>query len=203
LDLVFEKNKKITMIVGTILIFALIYGVFSHVATSTDTISLDEAKQISRSRGSGVSGGMTQLSESLTFSGQTNEGGSTENAVEISSDQIMMVKATLSWNDDETAGGPMSENDPDTFSVTITSPTGETVTGSSSDSGTASVEFKVNETASGAELTGPWAVIVNCEDAGDIHTGGPLGALSWPDTGNAWTLSVSYVYMGTAETAEE
>lgn len=153
-----------------------------------------------------------------TEQGSTNEGESDEFTVDVSGNfTIMNLTFELRWTDDDTTNTPVSPNQPDTFNLTVTDPTGEDmrqVEGSNpnnNQNGMLSITFElsilesnftvksaVSEEALEEELTlthgfGDWSVIVECVDAGDSED--PFtGTTVDQDNGNDWTLTVDAEY---------
>jgi len=157
---------------------------------------------------------LVQITVTETFSGTTQEGSTTDTTIMFPEGKPLKITATISWSDDEAAGGPLAQNEPDTFHVTITCPMDDAVEGAQSDSGSASATYNTNFTAEDEKANagdedgnvkphGPWTITVSCDEAGDIHTGGPLGVITWPDSGNAWTLEVTYDVMVPEDRLEE
>lgn len=133
---------------------------------------------------------------------RTEAGAATDTDVAIGNANLTKVVFTLQWADDTAA-----PNGPDSFTLSVTSPGGETKEASGS-SGTLEVAFEglnpppaeavlsardeSDASARAAELytttggNGTWVVKVTLTDVGNPGT----GALTVPqDTGNEWTLT--------------
>ncbi|UCF07356.1 MAG: hypothetical protein JSW28_06790 [Thermoplasmata archaeon] len=102
--------------------------------------------------------------ETLTFSGDTNEGTSWEKTVDLGDINLMSIEFTLTWEDDEG-----SDSDPDTFSLT-TDDGGHEPKGDQGSSGSISVTWEERG------LNNTWNMVVTCEDAGDTPLG-PVGLI--------------------------
>ena len=125
-----------------------------------------------------------------------------EKTYEIDQENLFMFNVTVKWDDE--ADQMFKSNQPDTFLVEVTAPDGSMVSGGGSNQrnqeGVIVVTIDRDILASDAELmawTGTWSVNVTCTDAGDQE---PQffpdigGQRTNPDTGNAYTLEVEYVF---------
>jgi len=138
-----------------------------------------------------------------TETGYGNENSETDIPVDIQSDMVLEISASLTWDDtedDPTGLGVVRTNDPDWFSLSVTSPSGElSEEGVSSDSGSASVQLIVPEEAQ--EGPGEWIITVHTEDCGDVFGAGGFRRIA-TDDGNSWTLQVTIRYNTWQETSE-
>jgi hypothetical protein len=137
------------------------------------------------------------VTERLTFTetGYGNEDSEEDIDVTVESDMVTMISATLTWDDSEddpNGLGLARTNDPDSFSLSITSPSGElTDEGSTSSSGSTSISLNVPEDAE--EDAGDWIITVHTLDCGDIYGVGGIRLIS-TDDGNSWTLDITVEY---------
>jgi hypothetical protein len=133
---IFEKNKKVTGIVGAILILILTVSVFSWEASSKDNVNGrdDILKIISMIRGGGgtfvdIPGieGFEAMTEITTAKGDASVG--TPNDISITATEekvIRSINVTLTWSDESDIRRlRLYENQPDTFSVSIIDPEGK------------------------------------------------------------------------------
>lgn len=190
------NKDTVVGILGAVILVAAMVGIFYYEGTQAPA-------------GAGVAtGGAGPLSLNWTTSsvagpsarGQTTEGDSTEERVNVSAANLTRIEFVLEWADDVMNSGP------DVFNVTVTSPAGDTLTGTGRD-GRATVTFSpVNPVptatrGSQADLerlrttngTGTWLVVIELSDAGDVMVGPleppPVPGAPTEDTGNEWKLS--------------
>ncbi len=137
---------------------------------------------------------------SLTNSGGENS--ETTFNLHIDETNLVEVSVTLSWQD-EPASRPGLTNGPDELTITVSSPEGESRTGTdTSTSGSVTVRFTYNVTESTAAKStskrgmGAWDIVVEVGACGDQEpfVPDPLGLRTVADEGNAFTVSVSYSY---------
>lgn len=192
-------------VVGAVILVAALTGVFYYEGSSAE----------------GAGGGSqwdvtwaTETEEGPSADGSTDEDETTEETLAVSATNMTDATFTLTWTDDQ--------GSPDTFNLTVTSPTGETRS-AEGDSEEISVTFEgVNEVPEEATVPGDseseareqaasqytskrgqgdWTVEIACVNAGDTD---PVGAGEpiEEDTGNSWELSSELtVYVAQLEQA--
>lgn len=190
------KKDLVIGIVGTLILLTAMVGVFRY-----------ESGQ----RGTGYDVAWpTRQVEAASVDGGTNEGETTEEALNLTALNATRVEFLLEWTDN------VANSDPDEFTLTVTPPGGgqpKTVTGTA---GPLSVVFEnltvvpeqirlygPNEDAVHAQAQrqyastaaqGAWTVTVQLVQAGDL-AGAPVAAGPLGDGGNDWTLrAVATVY---------
>jgi MFS family permease len=145
-----------------------------------------------------------ELSMTTALSGYADEGGSVEETIPDPGNATW-ITATLTWND-ESVRRPL-DNRPDTFTLTIIDQEGNELADSNSNG---NIELRMNVTWVEDENsdeeqnppTGPFTIIVTCDDADEIF--GPLGVLARSqDVGNDWDLSVTVDYLVESQAPEE
>jgi hypothetical protein len=131
--------------------------------------------------------------------------------VTVSVDTLNVYSATftLTWTDEPDSA--RHTNQPDAFKIEVTTPDGRTSDGSGTNAqgsaGTIEVVMARNITKEVQEnkdlkkktqdptWTGDWMINVTCTNAGDqTPRFGPGIFTTQADTGNAWTLAVTYTY---------
>ncbi|MGQ9583248.1 MAG: hypothetical protein ACUVV6_07020 [Thermoplasmatota archaeon] len=134
------------------------------------------------------------------FTGTGEESSETTFNLTIEETNLVELRATLTWQD-EAASRPGLTNEPDALSLTVSSPEGESKSASdTSSSGSVTVTFTYNVTEASAARnqskrgTGGWNFVVEVGSCGDQEPliPDPLGLRTVADTGNAFTLTVSY-----------
>lgn len=179
-------------VVGAVILVAALTGVFYYEGSSAEAPTGANEYDLSWA---------SLTTEGPGLEGDTDEGETTTETVTVEADNITDVEVVLTWTDDT--------GSPDTFNLTVTSPSGETrsVTG---DSEEISVTFEgINEVPSEDTIAGDsrddarsqaahqytatrgqgdWTVEVTCDEAGDVN---PIGAGPpvEEDDGNSWELS--------------
>lgn len=135
-----------------------------------------------------------------SISGYTDENSESQETVNISSENVLSVTFTLIWTDEADLNG--RDNEPDFFSLEVTTPWGETEKSEESantheeDGGSGSVTLTVenpSEEKYNTVGTGDYIVVVKagvCGDQVDEILGIPLTA----DDGNEWSLWVNYTH---------
>ncbi len=133
----------------------------------------------------------------LQYSGDTNEGDSWEQTLDLVSEladqqgleleSIMVLDITfvLTWTDDE------GDSDPDDFMLMAADGMGEPL----SDSGNGG-ELSVEKEGEAPPVNDTWDVIVTCMNAGD--TPPPIGPgifTTVNDLGNSWDLEITFQYL--------
>ena len=143
---------------------------------------------------------LTTVSQTITGSGQENS--QKDYNITVNYTNLATFSATLTWQD-EPANRPGQTNQPDELGLTAASPAGE----ARSDKKTASqgevtldFAFPVTEKTAASKASkagqGSWTVTVEVGPCGD-HTPllpDPLGLRTTPDSGNAFTLEITYSY---------
>lgn len=186
-----ERLKKDLVIglVGTAILVAAMVGVFRF-----------EAAQGGSSFSVTFSSSTTELP---AVDGATDEGGASEEAVEVATANATAIEFELAWTDDNANSGP------DEFNLTVTSPEGESRSVQGSGSPLTLTFEGLNQPPPEARVlgssaedareragrefatragTGVWNVTVRLVAAGDVaQAENPLPLAQ--DTGNAWTLT--------------
>lgn len=145
-----------------------------------------------------------------SFTGTGTENSDTEFTADINVTNIVNVTVTLTWNDepDVTDFQGRHQNQPDELGVTAASPEGPSQTKSASNThaasggaGSAAVSFEFNVTNKTAvkkvskEGQGNWVLSVHVGTCGDqVPVIGPAIFRTEADTGNSFTLTISYSY---------
>jgi hypothetical protein len=131
--------------------------------------------------------------DSESKSGSTTEGQDSEVELNLLQDKITKVEATLTWQDEALSGigSRKNTNEPDVFSISLTTPSGVEEEGGQSNSGSTSVSYSVPEET--PEEPGIWIFTVTCIDAGDIVGVGGYRVVD-QDNGNAWNLEITITY---------
>jgi hypothetical protein len=200
---IFEDNKKITGIVGMVIIFTVIASVFSYEASGIETSDaedvLNELRNNAGGGGGGPSGGeMVPSTGSESFSQYTSENSQHIQILTLEHSALIEVSASLSWNDEDPGGVGARTNEPDEFKITLTSPSGQSTesnmvsnSGSGNRAGTIpAITITVDEPET---EVGDWEIIVQAGDCGDYY--GRWGIFSYAsDDGNDWTLTIDYKY---------
>jgi hypothetical protein len=137
-----------------------------------------------------------------TRTGYTGERGETEETLsttDLTGDfqRLTEIQVTLTWQDEAPSGvgSNLQTNEPDQFSVSITSPWEESMESEivTASQGSVSTKFTVEE-ESEEETTGEWIITVICGESGD--TWGRFGIRKVSDdTGNDWSLAITVDYM--------
>ena len=124
-------------------------------------------------------------------------------ASDISKDikRIVEVSATLTWTDEPASGiRPGNYNEPDTFSLSVESPGGESDS-ASGDNELLSVSLTVPE-GTDFDPEEEWIFTVSCGICGDHYTRTGLIQID-TDNGNDWTLTIEVKYIAPAEAPAE
>jgi len=145
-----------------------------------------------------------------SYTGVGTENSDTEFTADINLTNIVNVTVTLTWNDEPDVTDIMGrhENQPDELGVTVASPEGLSQTDSASNThaasggaGSVAVSFGFNVTEKTAvrkvsrEGQGNWVISVHVGVCGDqVPVIGPGIIRTEADTGNSFTLTVSYSY---------
>jgi hypothetical protein len=135
----------------------------------------------------------------LTYTGQTNEGSSWEETLDLESEwekqggveldgiMVMDIEFVLTWSDDEG-----SNSEPDTFSIAAMDGMGEPLMGSDS---SGEIEVTKEGTMEGPPVNDTWDVVVTCENAGDTPLIRSGGFITENDPGNSWELTITFHYV--------
>jgi hypothetical protein len=206
----FEKNKKVMYVVALILIPALTFFVFNWEAKdkAPDMLGRKEINAIISGLGNG---GIIDFSNTDDFvemrgtiSDSTFIGERSGESYTIANNQSKVVKGleiTITWEDETTKSRPSLRryrNQPDTFSVMLVHPDGNTTSLGERDEGPIMDAFTFNETVMEEMYgKGDYTVIVTCISAGDwMPLFDPLGI--WPpiaDTGNNVDIQIQETYL--------
>ena len=187
------KKDLVIGIVGTLILLTAMVGVFRFEAGQRGA-SFDLTWE-------------TSSAEAATLDGGTNEGESTEGALNLTHLNVTRVEFVLEWTDEQANTGP------DEFNLTVTSPDGVTRS-AQADNGRLSVVFEdlarvpedarllgsdeaaardqAMSTYANRAAVGAWNVTVTLVQAGDTTPpGGPVPAPVSPlqDAANSWALS--------------
>lgn len=193
---ILKKNWKIAAGAGTIVIVIILAAILSSSSVGVDTKTADQVIQPAPDKWDKKSG-------SASASGETQEKQSIAKDVVLNGTYVYNVVFTLTWTDE--AAKPLMTNKPDTFQLTVTSPTGvqnQSKQTANDAGGKGTITLTVNYPDSNITKnngTGTWKVSVSCTDAGD-QAGSILGIRTSADTGNAWSLNVAYGYLVPAST---
>lgn len=204
----FEKNKKVMYVVALILIPALTYFVFNWEAKdkAEDMLGRSDIQRIIAGLGTG---GPIDFSNTANF---VEMRGTTSTSSEITersnepfpiianeSKVIKKISVRVTWEDE--TGRPTRlrtyQNQPDTFSVTLVYPDGNSTHLGENDDGTISGDKTFNET----EIMklygmGDFSLVVSCISAGDWEPRLYLGILpAIPDTGNVVDVQIEETYL--------
>jgi hypothetical protein len=140
------------------------------------------------------------VTQTLTGSGSENT--DKDYNITVNFTNVATFSAELTWQD-EAASRPGLTNQPDELGMTVASPAGETRSDKKTASaGDVKLDFSypvTNKTAASKTSKagmGPWTVSVNVGVCGDQTPliPDPLGLRTVADTGNAFTLKVTYTY---------
>jgi hypothetical protein len=127
-------------------------------------------------------------------SGYTNENNTSDVEFDLYEEYTTSLNLNLLWTD-EPSSYFQGTNEPDTFKLTIISPTDETIQESDFNiSGliTITVNLNPDEYLYTDNYLGTWRILVEAGNCGDDAS--RFGMRTTPDTGNDWTLDISYQY---------
>lgn len=185
-------------IAGSAILIVAIAGLFYATGEfyRDEVISAEEAaKRLEAAANRGVK---ERITTRIAIDGTTLEGQQTKERINLTKEQgdLLSISASLSWQDEPAEGGPLFTNEPDSFRVDLKPPAGkgDLVEGEMSDTGFARASFEVPRETAPQDWSGEWLAIIVAGECGD-HVG-PLGLRTTPDPGNAWSLTVTIVYMG-------
>lgn len=208
---IFEKNKKATTIVGTLLIILLTFGVFLWEANSQgNVLGRDDILKIyyDESEGSGVVSdlpeirGYVEKKETVSASNSLTEGQSDEIPIGASDLKVIRkVDVTLTWTDEPDIRRIRTyENQPDTFNAKIVDPTGKTLGDMTSantreSSGTITLSMDLDDaTMIDYKGKGPFTIQVTLVEAGDYEPRLGLNLMSINDNSNDYSLTANVVF---------
>ena len=145
----------------------------------------------------GGSGGDIFAPKGYVRTDYTNEGMTEDLTITIPDENVIWVNFTLTWRDE--ADEPNRQNEPDSFTLGVTTPWGEDDSGSGTNprngEGTITLDFTnyaSEDTPYNSEGTGDYEITVRCDDAGNqVFIG---GIFADDDDGNQWTLTMEYIY---------
>lgn len=205
----FEKKKMPTGVVGSVLLFIILVGVFSYSASALEgeLLTMDEIMEKLKGGGGGGGGGIVFPEDDFNLadggtsvSGNGQEGQDATESITIDQQNIVNITFILTWTDEGDATNRHT-NSPDQFGLEVLGPNNQT--GSSSmQSNDHGQEGKVEVTISVAHEepndgigVGAWEYTVKCGDCGDQKPViSILGIRDRADNGNSWTLTISYGY---------
>lgn len=204
---IFEKNKKVTYVVSPIIIVILTFAVFSWEASDkADQVLGADAIEAIISGGGGKNFDPNLLSrytEQMAVSnadGDLSEGSSATFTVESSSERLVrQIDIDVRWSDESNPPGIRLrnyENQPDSFSVSISHPDGNMTHLGESDSG--SVSGSISFTDDDIERmfdSGNFTITVKLENAGDWEANLGFGFLNMPDSGNSFTIEINEKFL--------
>ena len=199
-----KTRKAWVGIVGTLLLFMSLGGIFSYQAGAFP--SKNPYNYVKPDGGLGELEGAEN--ESAIITDYATEGTPMEDTVELLGVKAYRLMVTVSWTDEDNAGptGRRLVNQPDTFEVEVTLPDGEKETkqGSGSNTAPGTITFNYDWVSTGGMPLGDAKlgtansidVKVTCTNAGDqTPRFSPFGFRDRADGGNDYTLTVDYLYM--------
>ena len=142
-----------------------------------------------------------------TVTGSGNENSEKDHGITVDKTNLVTFSVTLTWQD-EPANRPGLTNQPDELGIAVASPAGEAKSDSQSASqGSVSVDYAypVTEKTAASKTSragmGPWAITVEVGNCGDQTPLIPGPFRTVADTGNAYTLEITYTYYEKAKGA--
>jgi len=146
-------------------------------------------------------GGSFQLKTvSQTITGTGQESTERDHGISVCATNLVTFTVTLTWQD-EPANRPGLTNQPDELGLSVASPAGEARSDKKTAAqGSVKLEFAypVTEKTAASKTSkagmGPWAISVDIGICGDQTPAfpDPLGLRTVADTGNAYTLEITY-----------
>ncbi len=139
-------------------------------------------------------------------SGYTAEGSSSDISITVPGNATW-INITLAWDDSEEPLVPTWNNQPDSFSVDLSSPDDDTVaSGGPSNTGSIELSYEIpdiDEVEEVGETT--WTVEITCIEAGDFTgiAGREPRFLDNSDNGNDWQFSADIVFTRAVEKGED
>jgi len=125
----------------------------------------------------------------LSESGYTAEGEVSTFSYNITG-SVLHINLTLLWQDEPVRA--YQRNEPDEFSLRLISPGNDVVEERTASDGRIEIRYI------GEGTGGVWKVEISCISAGPITSRGPLGIITWQDSGNSWNLIGEVVYLTTS-----
>ena len=195
----FRSTKgRHTAVVFVVIVVGLA-SLFSFQASSIKVGPVDP------SAGRGPGGDEVPLLANLTTPGSASEAETVDQELTIEQPKVVAVTFRLLWTDEP--DGARHTNQPDSFSLSVTAPTGETEAGSGDNppGGEGSIEVTFSRDLDAPKVKPEqwdgrgWNVSITLDAAGDQEPSlGPsiFGFRTQPDNGNAYELLVEYTYMG-------
>jgi len=201
----FEKNKKMTSILGSIVLFLMMVVLFWNMA-GAETLTRAEIEKWLGSRDSGpvidLSDYQRTEGDPVTMNEYANEAEPLELTHSIFDLNVCSVTFKLTWTDEEDTGwigsAPNHENQPDKFLLKISSPD-TSIHGEASGSNAigksglieATIPVPVREDPA-YNGTGDWNITI-IVDAGD-HMPRYKGLFRFNDVGNDFELEITHQY---------
>jgi membrane protease YdiL (CAAX protease family) len=133
---------------------------------------------------------LTRIEATWNISGYSEENTETIEYIDLSYDILRYVECKLIWMDEPDAG-LLFTNQPDTFQLIVTSPSGESKMSEPTAHGEIELVFTISEYTASA-YAGIWELTIICGDCGDQTS--RLGLRVKEDRGNSWELTVLYAY---------
>jgi hypothetical protein len=188
------KYKKFTTVIGSFIIIGAMAGIFAHEAEAyaDDIVDLDSINL--GSFGSSV----YQIDWEVRSPKTLTESGSNDATVnfDISQRNLTSVNIVITWTDDNIGPNPFGLRD-DTISISVTAP-GLEGKSKSGTSGEESVSYTVNNAPASVQDVSSGDVDDNLEThmseagMGEWTVSVDVQPEGLTDTGNSWSLSVSY-----------
>ena len=199
-----KSKEGIKNLGGMFIVIISTAALFSYQAAHTPVA--DPSLLYKYQKGGFLGKQLINITGNITKELYVKEGESQKITINISEKGLSEITFALTWKDEkpEGIGSRLSENEPDTFTIAVSSPFGENKsvngTNDANGNGAISVTFRITQDKPlGDNGTGEWLVEVTCNNAGDIY-GRFLGiVLIDTDDGNSCTLSVTYTYQSVAE----
>jgi hypothetical protein len=151
---------------------------------------------------------MEMTEETMTVSGQAQEGNEITEPLDFGGAMVHQIKVTFTWEDDN------PDSNPDSFSIKLTGQDlEETAAGSASpleimidlDSGESmgsegeddccglDLDFDSSEAEDEEEAGSEWNLLITLTDGGDQELG-PIGLVTIDDTSNPYNIEVEFTY---------
>jgi len=204
------KAKKKPIIVSLGIVAVIVAGILVYVFVIPSGDSGDEVKADENVVFNPDDYGYGTSHPSI-INGYAEEGGDNGFGHDITEEMVAGANFRLTWTDEDEVGWigstPNRENEPDTFTMIVTSPGGNVT-----EEGTAMNEYKEEgviefyvtipeENISDSEGTGMWQIVLQV-DAGD-HVPKYAGGLLFVDSGNEFNLEIIYNYYAEKDAPQE
>jgi hypothetical protein len=195
-----QENKKITGLVGMIIITIMLAGVFSYEASAIDVVDEQTLKELAQNIGGQASQSLREVIDNNQESGYTQENSYTDVPFKITEahSKLTWVNCTLIWQD-EASQFFQGTNEPDNFKVSILGPDEKVLAESNMKSvGPVSASLRLDYTEEDFvdNYIGDWNIRVEAGPCGDDEAFVPLlGLRTSPDNGNDWNLDYSFTYL--------